>query len=134
PQTEGNLVADAAGNLRRAGQPAGSIDSITSDVAVANNASAGHGLGQKYRVVIEPAAANGTSTVRVTTQATPTIDTAANARQLVASEQGALSAAGPVARGVRGIDPAVRIETTPEGLLLAGDGPAIDVPRLARQL
>ena len=134
PQTEGNFVADAAGNLRRAGQPAGTIDSLARDVATANNASAGHGLGRKYRIVIEPAAANGTSNVRVTTQATPTIDTAANARQLVASEEGALSAAGPVARGIRGLDPGVRIETTPEGLLQAGEGPAIDVARLAREL
>ncbi len=134
PQVEGTFVADAAGNLRRAGQPAGSIDSLSSDVAVANNASAGHGLGRKYRIVIEPAAADGTSAVRVTTEATPTINTAANARQLVASEQGALSAAGPVARGIRRLDPGVRIETTPEGLLLAGEGPAIDVPRLAQDL
>ena len=133
PGAEGDLVADAAGNLTRADRPAGSLDDLVERVTRANNAGAAHGTGTEYRVVVEPAGAGGRSRVRVVA-GDRALDAAVTAQQLVASTEGALQAAGPVTRRIRGLDPSVRIETTPGGVLRVEGHPDLDLPRLTREL
>jgi hypothetical protein len=134
PSAEGDLVADSAGNLFRGDRPAGTIDDLVDRVARANNAGAAHGTSHEYRVAVEPAGAGGRSRVRVTASARGPLDAGATAQQLVASTEGALQAAGPVTRRIRGLDPSVRIETTPGGALKVEGHPDLDLPRLTREL
>lgn len=71
-RSSGTLMGDAAGNLTRSGQSAGTLQELTQRVAQANNASRAHGITTEYVLDVRPGSTPGTTEVRIVGRARQT--------------------------------------------------------------
>ncbi len=132
----GSFVLDTRGNLTTGGQGAGTLETLTTQVARANNAARAHGMETEYVLQVRPGDAPGTSYVEIVARprrGTATADDYLSppARAPAEAEAGRVGTASSEIVALMQADPTSRVSLLPNGTLSINGQIEIHPTRLA---